>query len=178
VLCFSQNHGWIVVRNQSIASNSIAIAEAPVKSEQKRTDWGKVCSSSNFSLNEDDSDDLSDLMMLLEKRDHSLQSTPLAPLEPSSLQIEETTPNPPSLFHSSYGPIWLTEEYETHYRSEYSTQLTHEEELLRRYISDLTADTSTEAEEPNLVSLLQSQQQRVIHFFFSSIISFIDTTGS
>jgi hypothetical protein len=163
-----------VVRNQCVEKEeeiaSLPLQQIEPKIEPRKTDWGNLCKTTTGTSqwdNDDEDEDLTDLMDLLNARDQSLNekishSAPPLPPPPATASgtITTTTPEPSlSSFHSLFGPIWLQEEYESTFVGSERSRLDHEEDLLRKYLDDLTSDQSPGEEDSSILSLLRSQQQ-------------------
>ena len=150
-----------MIRNQGvIVEESLSSPDIATDTTQLKTNWGDLCNgSSGTNWNDDaagDDEDLSDLMDLLNARDDSLnkKASCSAP-PPIPLQSDDHYEQGP--FESTFGPIWLNEEYESTFLHTESDQLLHEEELLRKYLDDMTADKSGD-EDPSILTFLRSQQ--------------------
>jgi hypothetical protein len=178
--CSSHSDGWFVIRNQcageeETSSPQLTRQDIEQKVDPPKTDWGNVCKStagtSNWGNDEDENDDLSDLMDLLNARDHSLNnkitSPPLPPITPEA--TTSTSPNPiPNSFPSLFGPIWLQEDFESTFISAQRSRLDHEEDLLRKYLDDMSTEQNSGEEDSSILSLLRSQQQVRMLFKFHS----------
>jgi hypothetical protein len=96
-------------------------------------------------------------MNLLNARDNSLNQKASSSAPPPIPQQKDDDPIELGPFESFFGPIWLNEECESAFIHAESDQLLHEEELLQKYLDDMTADKSGD-EDPSILTFLRSQQ--------------------
>jgi hypothetical protein len=166
--CSSHSDGWYIVRNQGISVEETIRSDLPTAGKtQPTTNWGDLCNDSSTNWNDaDEEEDLSDLLDLLDARDNSLNqkvsSSAPPPIPQQNDDLSERSP-----FESSFGPIWLNEEYESAFLHAESGQLLHEEELLRKYLDDMTADKSGD-EDPSILTFLRSQQVSITRMSLTS----------
>lgn len=150
--CASQSVGWCVIRNQGkyIEQEQDEEVSVPSQKTPPSTDWGNLCGA------EDEDDDLSELLDLLNARDNSLNKKASSDVaSPSPLKESHDQVNENTVPQRHFGPIWLHEEYESCFSDE--RLLDHEEALFKRYLEEKTVESSPD-EDSSVLALLRSQQ--------------------
>lgn len=187
--CASQSNGWLVLRDQSIVlketnsnTTSSVVQTESNKSDRPKTNWGDI-----YDNNEDDDEeDLSDLLEIINSRE-KLQTTISLPNVPSKQQQQQQSSQPPSIPNSDnfnndedvqnlsgslsnaptlFGPIWMSDEYESNFSvSTKSSKLSHEQELLQKYLEELSSDKNID-EDKSILNILKSHQNVCFYTFF------------
>ena len=174
--CASQSNGWIVLRDQSntiqeeaLTTNTVIETEIISTTSSSKTNWGDICNGND----DDEEDNLDDLLDLINSRE-KLQSLPLPTPPPPPQNTQPSIPSHTSedtlssSLSSSFGPIWLSDEYEStlFHSMKSSSNLSHEEELLQKYLKELVTEDNIE-EDQRVLNLLKCQQNvSYIYLFF------------
>jgi hypothetical protein len=149
----------VPLSEQNVANQASDSSLSPAASTP-HVDWKSVCNRPKQSsfFDDDDPDDLSTLVDLLDKRDSApalAVENPQKNINPilSSARSDEISSDPPL-----FGPIWLSEVIEPFALSEKTEVGSHEDALLAQYIQEISMEG--EEKDERVASILHSYNQQ------------------